>query len=227
MPSPTPVLLAWSGGKDAAWTLHTLRQRPDVEVVGLLTTVAEDRVAMQGIRRDLLHAQAAATGLPLIEATIPRPCSNADYEAAMAQALEQAVSRWPSLRTAAFGDLFLEDIRAYRESQCARIGWQVVTPLFGSDTAALATDMMAGGLRARICCVDTEQLDARFAGREFDEALLRDLPSNVDPCGENGEFHTCVYAGPMFPRPLAIREGDTVLRDGRFAYTDFELVPSL
>jgi uncharacterized protein (TIGR00290 family) len=226
MPVPTPVLLAWSGGKDAAWTLHTLRQRPDLEVVGLLTTVAGERVAMQGIRREVLHAQAAAAGLPLIEAPIPSPCSNADYEAAMSQALEQAMSRWPNLRTAAFGDLFLEDIRAYRESQCARIGWQVVTPLFGRDTAALARDMMAAGLRARVCCVDTQQLDGRFAGREFDEALLADLPPNVDPCGENGEFHTCVYAGPMFAEALQLREGDTLLRDGRFAYTDLERVPA-
>jgi uncharacterized protein (TIGR00290 family) len=226
MSVPTPVLLAWSGGKDAAWTLHTLRQRSDVEVVGLLTTVANERVAMQGIRREVLHAQAAATGLPVMEATIPSPCSNADYEAAMARALDDAKSRWPMLCTAAFGDLFLEDIRAYRESQCARIGWQVVTPLFGMDTAALAREMMAGGLRARICCVDTEQLDGRFAGREFDETLLDDLPPQVDPCGENGEFHTCVYAGPMFSGPLHLREGDTVLRDGRFAYTDFELVPA-
>jgi uncharacterized protein (TIGR00290 family) len=226
MSVPTPVLLAWSGGKDAAWALHTLRQRPDAVVAGLLTTVAGNRVAMQGIRREVLHAQVAAAGLPLIEAAIPSPCSNADYEAAMAQALDDAKSRWPTLCTAAFGDLFLEDIRAYRESQCARIGWQVVTPLFGRNTAALAREMIAGGLRARICCVDTEQLDARFAGREFDEALLRDLPPNVDPCGENGEFHTCVYAGPMLSEPLRLREGDTVLRDGRFAYTDFELVPA-
>jgi len=224
MPVRTPVLLAWSGGKDAAWTLHTLRQRSDVEVVGLLTTLAGDRVAMQGIRREVLHAQAAAVGLPLIEAAIPSPCSNADYEAAMTRALDDATSRWPKLRTAAFGDLFLEDIRSYRQSQCARIDWQVVTPLFGRDTAALAREMIAGGLRARVCCVDTEQLDGRFAGREFDETLLRDLPPNVDPCGENGEFHTCVHAGPIFSTALQLREGDTVLRDGRFAYTDFELL---
>jgi uncharacterized protein (TIGR00290 family) len=218
------VLLAWSGGKDAAWTLHILRQRPDVEVVALLTTVAGDRVAMQGIRREVLHAQADAAGLPLIEAAIPRPCGNADYETAMARALDQAVARWPMLRTVAFGDLFLEDIRAYRESQCARAGWQVITPLFGLDTAAVARDMLAGGLRARVCCVDTQQLDSRFAGREFDEALLRDLPPEVDPCGENGEFHTCVYAGPMFSDALHLRQGETALRDDRFAYTDFEWV---
>ncbi|HJR72780.1 MAG TPA: ATP-binding protein [Luteimonas sp.] len=220
-----PVLLAWSGGKDAAWTLHVLRGRDDVEVVGLLTTVTVEyqRVSMQGIRRDVLRAQAAATQLPLIEAEIPAQCVNAQYEAAMARALDEAAQRWPGLRTAAFGDLFLEDIRAYREQRCAAIGWDVVTPLFGSDTAALARDMIAGGLRASLCCVDAEQLDARFAGREFDAGLLRDLPMDCDPCGENGEFHTCVRDGPMFAQSLALECGETVLRDGRFAYTDFRL----
>lgn len=222
-----PVLLAWSGGKDAAWTLHVLRRRDDVEVVGLLTTITAEcqRISMQGIRRDVLHAQAAAAELPLIEAEIPARCVNEQYEAAMSRALAQAAQRWPGLRTAAFGDLFLEDIRAYREQRCAAIGWRVLTPLFGSDTAALAREMIDGGLRAALCCVDGEQLDARFAGREFDAALLRDLPPACDPCGENGEFHTCVRAGPMFSHPLALERGETVLRDGRFAYTDFLLKP--
>jgi uncharacterized protein (TIGR00290 family) len=221
----TRVLLAWSGGKDAAWTLHALRQRDDVEVVGLLTTITRDydRASMQGIRRDVLHAQARAAGLPLLEAEIPAACANADYETAMTAALAEAATRWPGLRTVAFGDLFLEDIRAYRVERMARIGWDVLTPLFGSDTASLARDMQAGGLRAALCCVDTTQLDARFAGRDFDGALLRDLPSGVDPCGENGEFHTCVRAGPMFAAPLRLARGDTVLRDERFAYTDYEL----
>ncbi len=220
-----PVLLAWSGGKDAAWTLHTLRQRDDVEVVGLLTTVTEDydRVSMQGIRRNVLHAQAHATGLPLIEAMIAARCTNDDYERAMAEALARAAHRWPALRTMAFGDLFLEDIRAYRVHNLAKIGWDVMTPLFGADTAALARAMLAGGLRADLCCVDTQQLDAAFAGRAFDETLLRDLPEGVDPCGENGEFHTCVSAGPMFDAPLALVQGDTELRDGRFAFTDYAL----
>jgi uncharacterized protein (TIGR00290 family) len=219
------ALLAWSGGKDAAWTLHALRQRDDVEVVGLLTTITRDydRASMQGIRRDVLHAQARAAGLPLLEAEIPAACANADYETAMTAALAEAATRWPGLRTVAFGDLFLEDIRAYRVERMARIGWDVLTPLFGSDTASLARDMQAGGLRAALCCVDTTQLDARFAGRDFDGALLRDLPSGVDPCGENGEFHTCVRAGPMFTAPLRLARGDTVLRDERFAYTDYEL----
>lgn len=222
-----PVLLAWSGGKDAAWTLHVLRQRDDVEVVGLLTTITAEyqRISMQGIRRDVLHAQAAAAELPLIEAEIPARCVDAQYEAAMSRALAQAAQRWPGLRTAAFGDLFLEDIRAYREQRCAAIGWRVLTPLFGSDTAALAREMIDGGLRAALCCVDSEQLDARIAGREFDAALLRDLPPACDPCGENGEFHTCVRAGPMFSHPLALERGETVLRDERFAYTDFSLKP--
>ena len=220
-----PVLLAWSGGKDAAWTLHALRQRGDVEVVGLLTTVTEDydRVSMQGIRRTVLHAQARAAGLPLIEAMIPARCVNDDYERAMADALAEAARRWPRLRTVAFGDLFLEDIRAYRVQNLAKIGWEVLTPLFGADTTTLAREMIDGGLRAHLCCVDTQQLDARFAGRAFDEALLRDLPADIDPCGENGEFHTCVSAGPMFNAPLALVQGDTELRDDRFAFTDYVL----
>jgi diphthamide synthase (EF-2-diphthine--ammonia ligase) len=194
-------------------------------VVGLLTTITRDydRASMQGIRRDVLHAQARAAGLPLLEAEIPAACANADYETAMTAALAEAATRWPGLRTVAFGDLFLEDIRAYRVERMARIGWDVLTPLFGSDTASLARDMQAGGLRAALCCVDTTQLDARVAGRDFDGALLRDLPSGVDPCGENGEFHTCVRAGPMFTAPLRLARGDTVLRDERFAYTDYEL----
>lgn len=222
------MLLAWSGGKDAAWTLHALRKRDDVEVIGLLTTLTAEyqRISMQGIRRDVLHAQAAAAALPLIEAEIPADCGNAEYEAAMARALAEAGQRWPGLRTAAFGDLFLEDIRAYREQRCAALGWRVLTPLFGSDTAGLAREMIAGGLRAALCCVDTEQLDARFAGREFDAALLSELPSGCDPCGENGEFHTCVRAGPMFSHPIALERGASVLRDGRFAYTDFRLAAS-
>lgn len=223
-----PVLLAWSGGKDAAWTLHTLRGRNDVEVVGLLTTITAEyqRVSMQGIRRDVLHAQAAAAGLPLIEAEIPARCVNDEYEVAMARALAEASERWPGLRTAAFGDLFLEDIRAYRVQRCAAIGWRVMTPLFGCDTAALARDMIAGGLRASLCCIDTQQIDAGYAGRDFDLDLLRDLPASCDPCGENGEFHTCVRAGPMFSQPITVERGETVLRDGRFAYSDFELVQS-
>ena len=220
-----PTLLAWSGGKDAAWTLHVLRQRGEHEVVGLLTTLTEgyDRVSMQGIRRDVLHAQARATGLPLLEAWIPAQCDNATYEAAMAEALQQAASRWPGLCTVAFGDLLLEDLRAWRIEKLGAIGWDALTPLFGQDTAALARRMLAGGLRARLCCVDTTQLDGRCSGRDFDAALLAELHDGIDPCGENGEFHTCVHAGPMFSEPIAIARGETVLRDARFAYTDYLL----
>lgn len=224
----SPVLLSWSGGKDAAWTLHVLRQRRDIAVAGLITTITEgyERIAMQGIRVDVLHAQAAAAGLPVVEARMPQRASNAVYEACFADALRRAQARWPGLRGIAFGDLFLADIRAYREALCARLGWTPHFPIFDpapGHTARVARAMLDGGLRAQLCCVDTTQLDARFAGRAFDAALLDDLPGDVDPCGENGEFHTCVSAGPMFSAPIALERGETVLRDGRFAYTDFLL----
>ena len=220
-----PVLLAWSGGKDAAWALHALRGRDDVEVVGLLSTVTREyaRASMQGVRLEVLHAQARAAELPLLEASIPARCDNAAYDTAMAAALAEAEARWPGLRTAAFGDLFLADIRAYRAQRLAAAGWNLLTPLFGSDTAQLARQMQAAGLRAHLCCVDTQQLDACFAGHAFDAALLAALPAGVDACGENGEFHTCVHDGPMFAAPLALQRGATVLRDHRFAYTDFAL----
>jgi uncharacterized protein (TIGR00290 family) len=219
------VLLSWSGGKDAAWTLHRLRRDPSMEVVGLLTTVTREyeRIAMHGIRRDLLHAQARAAGLPVIEAGIPPQCDNATYEASFAQALQEAQARWLECEAIAFGDLFLADVKAWREALCARLGWTPVFPLFGSDTAMLAREMIDGGLRARLCVVDTQQLDASFSGRAFDASLLADLPASCDPCGENGEFHTLVHAGPMFAQPLAVERGERVLRDERFAYTDFSL----
>ena len=223
--STTPVLLSWSGGKDAAWTLHALHQRNDIEVVGLVTTITAgyERIAMQGIRVDVLHAQAAAAGLPVIEARMPQRASNDIYEQVFADALRAASERWPGLRHIAFGDLFLADIRAYREAMCARLGWTPLFPLFGSDTAALARQMIAGGLRAALCCVDTTQLDPAFSGRAFDPTLLAELPAAVDPCGERGEFHTCVWAGPMFATPVSLERGETVLRDGRFNYTDFRM----
>ena len=219
------ALLSWSGGKDAAWALHVLRQRGEVDVVGLLTTITDgyERVSIQGIRVDVLQAQARTTGLPVIEARIPQSADNAAYEASFAAALEQARERWPGIDRIAFGDLLLADIRAWREALCARLGWTALFPLFGSDTAKLAREMIAGGLRADVCCIDTTQLDARFAGHAFDDALLRELPNGVDSCGENGEFHTCVSAGPMFAGAIALERGETVLRDGRFAYTDFLL----
>lgn len=219
----TPVVLSWSGGKDAAWTLHALRQREDVEVVALLTTITEgfERISMQGIRVEVLHAQARAAGVPVIEARIPQQAGNSVYEASFIGALARVQERWPEARTIAFGDLFLADIRAWREALCARFGWTPLFPLFGSDTTVLARSMIEGGLRAHLCCVDTTQLDAAFAGLAFDAVLLDALPPGVDACGEHGEFHTCVHAGPMFDRPITLERGDTVLRDGRFAYTDF------
>jgi uncharacterized protein (TIGR00290 family) len=220
-----PVLLSWSGGKDAAWALHQLRQCGDVEVVGLVTTITEgyERIAMQGIRVDVLHAQAGSVGLPVIEARMPQRADNATYEATFAEALSCARTHWPGIGHIAFGDLFLADIRAYRQALCARLGWTPLFPLFGSDTARLAREMIDGGLRATLCCVDTQQLDGDFSGRAFDAALLAALPPGVDPCGENGEFHTCVSDGPMFAAPVALARGDCVLRDGRFAYADFLL----
>lgn len=223
-----PVLLSWSGGKDAAWALHALRRHDRVEVVGLLSTITAqyERISMQGIRTAVLHAQADAVGLPVIEARIPRDADNEAYVASFAAGLAEARTRWPGLETIAFGDLFLADIRAWRETLCATLGWTPLFPLFDSDTSMLAREMIDGGLRAHVCCVDTTQLDARFAGRAFDAALLDALPAGIDPCGENGEFHTCAWAGPMFAYPLAIGPGETMLRDGRFAYTDFLLAGS-
>ncbi len=220
-----PALLSWSGGKDAAWALHALRLHGEVEVVGLLTTLTEgfDRISMQGIRREVLHAQARAAGLPVVEAWIPQAADNDAYVASFARALDAARERWPGLSHIAYGDLLLADIRGWREALCASLGWTPLFPLFGSDTARLAREMIAGGLRADLCCVDTTQLDAGFADRAFDASLLAALPPAVDPCGENGEFHTCVSAGPMFAAPIALERGDIVLRDGRFAYADFIL----
>lgn len=217
------VLLAWSSGKDSAWSLHLLRAAGEVEVVGLLTTINQgiDRVAMHAVRTELLRAQADAAGLPLWPVPIPWPCSNADYEAAMSVAMARA--RRGHIDAVAFGDLFLEDIRRYREDQLAPTGLRPLFPLWGSATAPLARQMIAGGLRARLTCVDPRSLDARFAGRDFDQALLAELPETVDPCGERGEFHTFAYDGPMFARPVPIRSGETVSRDG-FVFTD--LLPS-
>jgi len=219
------VLLAWSGGKDAAWTLHVLRQRADVEVVGLLSTITADdaRASMQGVTRSVLRAQAQAAHLPLLQVDVPAGSDNATYLERLAEGLMRATARWPGLDTIAFGDLLLADVRAWREAQMGQIGWRIDTPLFGSDTGALAREMLRGGLRASLCCVDTQQLDARFAGRPFDSALLAVLPDGVDPCGENGEFHTCVHGGPMFDAALSLSRGAGRLRDGRFAITDFAL----
>lgn len=214
------VLVSWSSGKDSAWMLHVLRQAGGCEIVGLLTTVNSefDRVAMHGTRRAVLEAQARAAGVPLWVVPLPWPCSNEIYEERMKAACERA--RAEGVEAIAFGDLFLEDIRAYREKQLAPTGLEPLFPLWLRDTRELAREMIAGGLRARLTCVDTKQLPASLAGREFDEALLSELPSAADPCGERGEFHTCVYAGPMFSQPLPLEPGEVVERDG-FAFADF------
>jgi diphthamide synthase (EF-2-diphthine--ammonia ligase) len=177
------------------------------------------------VRRAVLEAQTAALGLPLIEASIASGSGNTDYEAAFALALRTAQERWPELRHIAFGDLFLTDVRAYRETLLASLGWTGVFPLWGEDTAALAHQFVRTGYRAILTCVDTTQLGPEFAGREFDASFLADLPETVDPCGERGEFHTCVYAGPLFARPLPLVTGERLRRDERFEYCDVLLAP--
>jgi uncharacterized protein (TIGR00290 family) len=215
------ILLSWSSGKDSAWTLHLLRQHcsDKYEIVGLLTTVNQsfNRVAMHGTRTELLEAQAAAAGLPLIALPLPWPCSNEIYEGIMQNACAAAVAQ--GVEVIAFGDLFLRDIREYREKQLQGTGLEPIFPLWEIPTEKLAQEMIGGGLRARLTCVDPKFLPRSFAGREFDAALIRDLPPGVDPCGENGEFHSFVYAGPMFSRALEIASGEIVERDG-FIYAD-------
>jgi len=203
------ILLSWSSGKDSAWALHLLNQQHPGAVGALLTTVNEamDRVAMHGVRRSVLEAQARAAGLPLQVVHIPHPCPNDIYETQMRAAVADA--RATGFTHAAFGDLFLEDVRRYREEKLAGSGLEPLFPVWGIPTRQLAEEMIDGGLRARLACVDTRALDASFAGRDFDRALLRDLPAAVDPCGEKGEFHSCVYAGPMFREPLRLALGDT------------------
>ena len=211
--------LAWSSGKDSAWALHTIREQNEFEVVALLTTVnsAHQRVAMHAVRESLLELQAAATGLPLIKVPIPSACSNEIYEQAMSAAMAQA--RAEEVHHVVFGDLFLDDIRAYRETRLAACGMTPVFPLWRRDTRQLANEMLAGGLSAYLTCVDPRKLDRSFAGRRFDASLLADLPSGVDPCGENGEFHSFACAGPMFRAPIGVTVGEIVDRDG-FVFAD-------
>jgi uncharacterized protein (TIGR00290 family) len=213
------TLLAWSSGKDSAWALHELRADPRVRVVGLLTTVnaAVDRVAMHAVRVELLERQAAALGLPVIALPIPSPCSNEQYDALMAAAMERA--RADGVEAVAFGDLFLEDVRRYREDRLRGTGVAPIFPLWNRPTGALAREMVEAGLKAVVTCVDPRRLDPAFAGRTFDASLLADLPPGVDPCGENGEFHTFVFAGPMFRAPLDVDVGPIVERDG-FVFAD-------
>jgi uncharacterized protein (TIGR00290 family) len=219
------ILLSWSSGKDSAWALHVLNQKHPGAVAALLTTVNEavDRVAMHAVRRDVLAAQARMAGLPLRVVPIPHPCSNEVYETRMAAAVAGAIA--DGFTHAAFGDLFLDDVRRYREERLAGTGLAPMFPVWGLSTARLAQEMIEAGLRARLSCIDTRALDPGFAGRSFDRDLLKDLPARVDPCGENGEFHTCVTAGPMFRQTLDLEVGETVTRDP-FIWTDLALRPS-
>jgi len=214
-----PILLSWSSGKDSAWVLHVLKQQREYEVVGLLTTFnqAANRVAMHAVRRELVQAQAEAAGIPLWAVELPWPCSNADYEAAMSAACSKAVAQ--KVEAVAFGDLFLEDVRAYREKQMRDTGLQPLFPIWAQPTPELAQQMIAAGLRAKLTCVDPKVLDPSFAGREFDRRLLADLPPGVDPCGERGEFHSFAYAGPMFRHQLDVMVGRVLNRDG-FVFAD-------
>jgi uncharacterized protein (TIGR00290 family) len=216
------TLLSWSSGKDSAWALHLLRQRDDVEVVGLVTTLnaAYERVAMHGVRRALIEAQAEATGLPLHVLPIPDPCPNETYETLMGEFVARQVAE--GIEAMAFGDLFLEDIRRYRETRLAGSGITPLFPVWGMETAKLARDMIGAGLVAHIACLDPRKLPASLAGRRFDLDLLAELPAGVDPCAESGEFHTFACAGPMFRRPIPVRVGEPVARDG-FVFCD--LVP--
>lgn len=211
--------LSWSSGKDSAWSLEVVRQQDEFDVQALLTTVNSEyqRVAMHAVRESLLRGQAESVGLPLVTVPIPSPCPNAVYEEAMARAMQRA--RDEGITHIIFGDLFLEDIRKYREEKLAGSGIQPLFPLWGIDTHQLAREMVRAGLRAVLTCVDPKKLDAAFAGRRFDAELLADLPAGIDPCGENGEFHTFTYAGPMFRTPLDVERGIILEREG-FVFAD-------
>ncbi len=222
MHNPEPIILSWSGGKDSALTLAALQDDPAFLVVALLTTITTgyDRISVHGVRRTLLAAQERAIGLPVHEIVIEPQSSNAAYDAAVERALGDVRRRYPDVRRIAYGDLFLEDVRRYREERLAPLGFEGCFPLWGRATPALAREFIDRGFQARLVCVDTTQLEAGFAGRTFDAALLEELPPSVDPCGERGEFHTFVSAGPCFARPIEYDVGEVVLRDGRFAYCD-------
>jgi uncharacterized protein (TIGR00290 family) len=212
------ALVSWSGGKDCAWALERLRGA-SVRIEALLTTINEqaDRVAMHGVRRELIEEQAQSIGIPLWTALLPWPCPNGRYEQVMAEVCRRAVN--DGIEAVVFGDLFLEDIRAYRERMLAGTNLEPLFPLWGEPTQTLAREMIAGGLHARLACIDRKKLDASFAGREFDARLLEALPPDVDPCGENGEFHSFVYDGPMFQRPISVEPG-ALHEDGDFVFAD-------
>lgn len=214
------ILFAWSGGKDSALALHTLLQEGSWEVAGLLTTVTEgyQRISMHGVRLELLQQQAEALGLPLELVWIPQHCDNGEYERRMREVLERYLSR--GVQAVAFGDIHLEEVRAYRERNLARLDMGAIFPLWGKALADLVRQFIALGFRAVITCVDTTMLGREFAGREIDAQLLAELPAGVDPCAENGEFHSFVYAGPIFRRPIAFTRGEKILRENRFFYCD-------
>jgi uncharacterized protein (TIGR00290 family) len=216
------ALVSWSSGKDSAWTLHILRQSNEYEIVGLLTTINGnfDRVAMHGVRRELLEAQADATGLPLWKVPLPWPCSNQEYETAMNAACTKAIDA--GVQAVAFGDLFLEDVRQYREDRMRGIGLSPLFPIWKRDTRQLINEMCAQGVRSRIVCLDPQKLPASFAGRDLDSQLINEFPPAIDPCGEKGEFHTFVHDGPMFARAIPIENGEVVTRDG-FVFADLTL----
>ncbi len=220
MPKPR-ALLSWSSGKDSAWTLHRCRQADAFDIVGLVTTLNEDadRVAMHAVRHELLRRQATAAGLPLYPVGLPAPCSNDEYLARVGGEFRR-LKHELSVTHVVFGDLFLADIRAWREQQMKDLDLEAVFPLWNEDTTRLAHEMHAGGLQAHLTCVDSEQLAAEFSGRTFDRAFVDDLPEEVDPCGENGEFHTLVTAGPMFSHRINVERGEQRV-DGRFVFTDF------
>ena len=213
------AFVSWSSGKDSAFALCEARRLGLAEIVGVVTTVNErfDRVAMHGVRSELLDRQIAALNVPAIKVLIPSPCTNEVYEARMADAC--ATIKASGVHHLIFGDLFLEDIRAYRERTLAALGMTPIFPLWGRDTRRLAAEMIEGGLVAHLVCLDPKRLPAAFAGRRFDAALLEEIPANIDPCGENGEFHTAVTQGPMFSAPIGVSIGETVERDG-FIFTD-------
>jgi uncharacterized protein (TIGR00290 family) len=215
----TKVLLSWSSGKDSAWTLHLLRQRPDTQITALLTTFnsVADRVAMHAVRRTLVEAQAERTGIPLWAVELPSPCSNLEYEDRMRAVCQRATAE--GITAIAFGDLFLQEIRDYRVRQLQGSGLEPLFPVWQIPTDQLGREMIAGGVKAKITCVDPKKLTKSFAGRDYDLRLLQALPPEIDPCGENGEFHTFVYDSPVFSRPIAVRTGEVVERDG-FVFAD-------
>jgi uncharacterized protein (TIGR00290 family) len=224
MKNSESVVLSWSGGKDSSLALAALRDDPAYDVVALLTTVTHvyDRISIHGVRRSLLRAQSESLGLPLIEIVLDTPSSNEAYDAAVAHALTDIRLRFPDVKRIAYGDLFLEDVRRYREERLSPLGFEGLFPIWGLDTTQLARDFIDRGFKARLVCVDTQQLDIQFAGRAFDHALLDALPATVDPCGERGEFHTFVSAGPGYSTSVDYAVGQVVLREGRFAYCDLE-----